>query len=381
MTAAEPASLEVRLRQTHPIPLDATFTCRAGQLLALVGPSGSGKTTILRAIAGLVEVADGRIACNGQAWLDRAAGVHLAPQARRVGLVFQDYALFPHMTAAENVATPLRHLPPDERTRRARELLDLVNLKGLEERRPEALSGGQRQRVALARALAREPAVLLLDEPFSAVDQMTRERLKRELVALRARLRIPIVLVTHDLNEAVALADRMVVLYRGETLQEGPPEDIRQRPLSPIVARLVGQTNVFHGTVARSSAPGRHGLIAWRGHQVEVVSTGDFAESSNVSWLVPSDHIVLHRRDRPSLGERENPVSGTIVEMAGMGEQTSMLVAVAGQTSEHDRSTLNFRVPTHTARRNQLAPGVVVTLSLLAAGIHLMPPEAAAGGP
>jgi molybdate transport system ATP-binding protein len=150
--------------------------------------------------------------------------------------VFQSYALFPHMTALGNVVAALGHLPADERLERARDLLTLVHLKGFEQRRPAALSGGQQQRVAVARALAREPAVLLLDEPFSAVDRPTRRKLHRELAELRQSVRIPIVLVTHDVDEAAALADRLCVIDHGETLQTGRPAELLAAPANRRVA-------------------------------------------------------------------------------------------------------------------------------------------------
>jgi molybdate transport system ATP-binding protein len=195
-----------------------------------VGPSGSGKTTILRAIAGLYQPEAGHIVCNGQTWLDTDSRLSVPPHRRRVGLVFQSYALFPHMTALGNVMAALTHRPAAERVQRARALLKLLHLEGLEERRPSTLSGGQQQRVALARALAREPDVLLLDEPFSAVDRRTRRRLHDELRELRAAVSVPIVLVTHDLDEAAALADRLCVIDRGETLQTGTPAEVRSAP-------------------------------------------------------------------------------------------------------------------------------------------------------
>jgi molybdate transport system ATP-binding protein len=203
------AGLAVRLRQTRPIPLDVALACAPGELLALVGPSGSGKSTTLRAIAGLHRTKDGLVCCGGRTWLDTGNGIDLPPHRRSVGFVFQSYALFPHMTALGNVTAALGHRPAGERETRGRELLAQVRLAGLEARRPAELSGGQQQRVAVARALAREPSVLLLDEPFSAVDRSTRERLYRELVELRRGLAIPMVLVTHDLEEAALLADRL----------------------------------------------------------------------------------------------------------------------------------------------------------------------------
>jgi molybdate transport system ATP-binding protein len=228
--------LIVALRQTAPIPLDVALSCAAGEMLALVGPSGSGKTTVLRAIAGLYRPAEGRVLCAGDVWLDTSAGIALPPHRRRAGLVFQHYALFRHMTALANVAAAMGHRPPAERPDEARRLLALVHLDGLEQRYPAELSGGQQQRVALARALAREPQVLLLDEPFSAVDRRVRRELHAELAAIRAAIRVPIVLVTHDLGEATGLADRLAVIDRGEILQVGAPRDVVAHPASARVA-------------------------------------------------------------------------------------------------------------------------------------------------
>ncbi len=233
-------ALEVKLRQSQPVALDVAFRCGSSELLALVGPSGAGKTTVLRAIAGLVRPTTGEIRCGGEAWLSSAHGINVAPQARAVGLVFQDYALFPHLSATDNVAIALGSLPKPERRAAARALLARVNLTTQAERRPASLSGGERQRVGIARALARSPRVLLLDEPFSAVARMTREHLKEELALLRASLEIPIVLVTHDISEALRLADRVSVLHAGKTLQTGTPDEVRQHPASRLVADVLG---------------------------------------------------------------------------------------------------------------------------------------------
>jgi molybdate transport system ATP-binding protein len=228
--------LHVRLQQTGSIPLAVEFSCAQGELLALIGLSGSGKTTTLRSIAGLYRPRDGTVRCNGAVWLDTKEGIDLPPHRRPVGFVFQSYALFPHMTALRNVVAALGHRPADERIARARELLALVHLAGFEARRPAALSGGQQQRVAVARALAREPLVLLLDEPFSAVDRPTRRKLHAELAELRQSVHIPIVLVTHDIDEAAALADRLCVIDHGETLQTGRPAELLAAPVNARVA-------------------------------------------------------------------------------------------------------------------------------------------------
>jgi len=243
------AGLSVELEQDGPIALDLAFSVAQGEILALVGPSGSGKSTALRAVAGLYAPSNGRIVCHGTAWFDRDAGIIVPPRGRRVGMVFQSYALFPHLTAAENVMEALGDVRPGERRVQARALLERMHLDGLEDRRPAQLSGGQQQRVAVARALARRPDVLLLDEPFSAVDRVTRRRLRRELVELRRELSMPVILVTHDLDDVVRLADRMCVLNRGQILQTGTVEEVMARPASPLIAELLDLSAEEQGNV------------------------------------------------------------------------------------------------------------------------------------
>lgn len=365
--------LTLSLQQERPIPLAAAFGCAPGELLALVGPSGSGKTTILRSVAGLCSPSVGRIAVNGELWFDTQEGVDVPAYRRRAGMVFQHYALFPHMSALANIAAALHHLPSAKRGARAAELLALVNLSGLERRRPAQLSGGQQQRVALARALARDPAVLLLDEPFSAVDRATRQRLYRELAELRQALNIPVVLVTHDLNEAVMLADRICVLHHGRTLQTGRPEDILERPDTAQVARLVGLSNVFRGSILEHRAERKRTIVDWDGQGLEAMHAPRFAAGSRVAWVVPDGYVVLHRRDRPSRGEHENPVPGRVASFVPIGQNAHLTVRLSG----HAEAPLQFSVPLHVARRNGVAAGVDIVVSLLAEGIHLMPPEPA----
>ncbi len=367
------AGLSLSLKQERPIPLAAAFDCAPGELLALVGPSGSGKTTILRSVAGLCSPSSGRIAVNGEVWFDTQEGIDVPAYRRRAGMVFQHYALFPHMSAIGNVAAALDRLPGAKRSARAAELLSLVNLGGLEQRRPAQLSGGQQQRVALARALARDPAVLLLDEPFSAVDRATRQRLYRELAELRQALNIPVVLVTHDLNEAVMLADRICVLHHGRTLQAGAPDDILERPDTAQVARLVGLSNVFLGSILEHQPQRDRTLVAWDGQGLEVLHAPRFPAGSRVAWVIPDGYVVLHRRDRPSRGEHENPVAGRVASLVPIGQNAHLTIRLKG----HDEAPLQFSVPLHVARRNRVAAGVDIVVSLLAEGIHLMPPEPA----
>lgn len=367
----ERRGLALRVAQPGPIPLDAVLECAPGQITALLGPSGSGKSTILRAIAGHYRPRSGRIAVNGEVWFDSGAGVDRPAYARRVGLVPQSYGLFPHLDALGNVCAALGHLAPEVRRARARALLEMVHLAGLERRRPAELSGGQQQRVAVARALAREPEVLLLDEPFSAVDRSTRERLYRELAQMRRRLDMPVVLVTHDLDEALMLADEVCLLQHGHSLQQGPVREVLHRPASPQAARLVGLRNIFTGRIEAQRPPIT--LLAWARWTLEVACAPAFAPGTAVSWVIPSSHVVLHRRDRPSRGERENPVPGVIAATVVLGDLTHVTLHAGGDPS----LPLQFSVPTHVARRNRLEEGGAAAVSLLADGIHLMRPGGA----
>jgi ABC-type arginine transport system ATPase subunit len=201
--------------------------------------------------------------------------------------------------------------------------------QGLEDRRPAALSGGQQQRVAVARALARDPAVLLLDEPFSAVDRATRRKLQRELARLRRALCIPIVLVTHDLEEAAALADRIVVLHRGRTLQEGPPDELATRPASAEVARVLDLRNVFDGQVVEHRPETGLTLFRWCRRMLEARYQPALDAGTTIAWLVRPGGIVLHRNDRPSQGEPENSLCGTVAEVVIRNTRSSSAAAVA----------------------------------------------------
>ena len=232
------------------MPLDVTFTAAPGTVTALVGPSGSGKTSTLRTIAGFMRPADGIIACGGEVWLDTAARIDIPARRRRFGLVFQSYALFPHMTAIGNVMLALGDRPESARRDEARSLLARVHLEGIDERLPAELSGGQQQRVAVARALARQPRVLLLDEPFSAVDHPTRLKLQEEMIELRSALPMPVVLVTHNVDEVARLADTLVLMAEGRTVASGTVNEIFARTdLAPYVGHLEAST-ILHATVA-----------------------------------------------------------------------------------------------------------------------------------
>jgi iron(III) transport system ATP-binding protein len=251
-----PASSVLELRYVscayetgRPAVQEISFAAREGEILCLLGPSGCGKTTILRAIAGFEPVRSGQIFLSGQ--LVSSPDVMTPTENRRVGMVFQEYALFPHLRVQDNIAFGLRHLARKERASQVQEMLRLTGLEGFQRRYPHELSGGQQQRVALARALVQNPVVLLLDEPFSNLDPDMAGRMRQELHDLLRRTKTTTVLVTHDHDEAFAMADRIAVLNQGRLEQFDTPEMMYHMPATPFVADFVGQADFIPGTVSQ----------------------------------------------------------------------------------------------------------------------------------
>lgn len=364
MTDAQ-GGLYLRLRQTAPIPLDAELRCAPGEVLALVGPSGSGKSTLLRSIAGLHRPKLGLIQCGGETWFDSEQRLAVATDKRRIGMVFQHYALFPHLSALDNVIQAMGEVPPAERTDRALALLGRLHLHGLAQRRPHQLSGGQQQRVAVARALAREPKVLLLDEPFSAVDRATREALYGELAELREVLRMPVLLVTHDLDEATLLADQLCILSAGRTLQAGIPDHVLTAPATPEVARLVGMRNLFTGKVVQHCAD--HSLIDWEGQPLRVRRQPEWQPGQLVSWGLPTSSVLLMPQQHEP-GALDNPVETKIERLLQLGEHLRVEL-------RRGPARLCMNVPRHLAQRYNLTAGQHLTIRLRGETIHLMPVE------
>ena len=316
-------ALEVMARAAAPIPLDVAFQVAPGELLALVGHSGSGKTTLLRTIAGLWRPQTARVTANGTTWLDTAARVDLPAHRRRVGIVFQTYALFPHMTAAQNVMAAMD--TPDRAE--ADRILDLVNLHGLTYRKPAQLSGGQQQRVAVARALARRPHALLLDEPFSAVDRATRERLYDEIIALRRHLAMPVVLVTHDMNEAQLLADRMAVIEAGRVVREGTTAAVMTDPDALRAMGIREAAAMLPAMVAEHLPDGLTRLDAPTGPLFLAGVTA--APGTRVRVRIMAHEVILSQA-RPEGLSAQNIIAGTVARIvpgAGPGVMVHMDVA------------------------------------------------------
>jgi molybdate transport system ATP-binding protein len=355
-----PAALAIKIEQNLPIKLSASFECLAGELVALVGPSGSGKTTILRAIAGLTKpgVTEGlqsKITVDKEVWLDTKDNIFHKPQQRNVGFVFQEYALFPHLTALQNIAIVSNQAA-------AIEQLERINMQAFAHRLPSQLSGGQKQRIAIARAIVGKPKVLLLDEPFSAVDQLSRQALYYELATLRKRLNIPVVLVTHDLFEARRLADRLVILEQGTTLQQGTPSAIMARPRNAKVASLIGIQNHFEASFHKTLTGA---TLQWQGIELEVIDKNRIEDNSRVTWVIAGEHVHLTAADELEL---PNHVRAELTEILPLGELGLCKFKVLQNQQE-----LTLNVSTETIRALQLFTGTLLDIYLDKAGIHIMP--------
>ena len=321
--------IEFAVQKRYPgFALDAAWEA-GDEVVALFGPSGAGKSLTLNCLAGLVCPDVGRIVVNGRLFDDVARGVHLPPQARRLGYVFQGYALFPHLTVAENVGFGLRDRPRAERRARTAQILGRLGIAELADRRPGELSGGQQQRVALGRALAPDPEVLLLDEPLSALDPPLRQQLRGELAGLLREWGKAVVLVTHDLGEAYQLGDRLVVYERGRAVQAAPKEEVLARPASETVARLMGVRNLVRGTLVKATADRME--IAWRGSALEAVNspTRPYLASPDtpVAFFVRPEYIRLIRKDRagPDPVHHMNVLSGEIAGEVDQGTSWTLL--------------------------------------------------------
>jgi len=325
---------------------DVTLAIPTGELVALLGPSGSGKTTLLRIIAGL-EAPDA-----GLVRFDRAEATNLSARDRNVGFVFQHYALFRHMTVFENVAFGLRVRPrrlrPSEQKIRARvqELLGLVQLDWAGERLPSQLSGGQRQRVALARALAVEPRVLLLDEPFGALDAKVREELRRWLRRLHDELHITSVFVTHDQEEALEVANKVVVLNNGRIEQAGTPDELYHHPATPFVYNFLGNVNLFHGRVSDGRIYVRGIPIAVNGHELAS------ADGKSAAVYVRPHLLEIHLTPQ---GENSFPATVSHINAAGPTVKVELISQWGDQ--------LHAEVDHERFRELGLEPETVVHLS------------------
>jgi len=329
---------------------DISLSIREGEILCLLGPSGCGKTTTLRVIAGFEPVISGQVHLGGQ--LVSAPGLIIPTEQRRIGMVFQEYALFPHLRVRENIAFGLTHLPPAQRSAEVTRLIGLTGLAGLERRYPHEISGGQQQRVALARALARNPLILLLDEPFSNLDPDMRGRMRQELHDLLRRTKTTAVLVTHDHEEAFAMADRVAVLNQGRLEQLDTPEAIYHMPTTPFVADFVGQADFIPGLV--------------RGGKV-LTEIGEF--SNPLSYPEGAQVVMMIRPDDIHLTPAEQGTA-RIIARQFRGSENLYALRLASGLLLHSSETSTTVYPIDTA----------VHLNVVATHTVLFPQNAAADG-
>lgn len=361
------ADLYCKIDQQRDIPIDAEFYCSAGEVLAVVGPSGGGKSTLLRMIAGLTKPERGEIRHGDCLWFNSETHQYLSPQQRHLGYVPQHFGLFPNMTALENVVAALDHIPKYQRQSRAKDWLERVNLHGLPDRLPANLSGGQRQRVALARALAREPSILLLDEPFSAVDRETRERLYLELARLKEQLSIPVIMVTHDLNEALLLADRMILISQGKLLQQGTPREVLTRPRNEAVAKQMGLRNMFDAHVVAQEEDRQITWLKFGEHLIASTYFDSLDVGTKVRWVIPNQGIRFNSITKGRLCRSFNKLNITIASTLAMGETMRIVASIKG-VKHH----LNAEVPLHLAQKLGLAPGIETEVALKSELIHIL---------
>jgi molybdate transport system ATP-binding protein len=350
------ASIASTLRQFE-LALDLEVD--RGACVALVGPSGAGKSTVLRAIAGLHRPDGGRIELDGGVWFDADAGIDLPPERRSVGYLFQEYALFPHLSAWRNVAFGLDHVPRADRRASAQRALDRFGIGGLADERPRRLSGGERQRLALARALAREPDLLLLDEPLSALDARTAAAAGRELSASLRDVAVPTLLVTHDFAEAALLADRIAVIDRGRVVQRGTAGELSARPASSFVADFAGAA-----VLIGQARPGENGLTRVDLDGGGTITSTDAVEGPVAAAIYPWE-VALEPPGSANPGSALNHVEARVTSITEIGNRAR----VGLQASQ----PFAAEVTGASVARLGLAAGSCVTATWKATATRLVP--------
>jgi iron(III) transport system ATP-binding protein len=311
---------------------DVGFAIEPGRLYTLLGPSGCGKTTTLRCLAGLEFPDRGRIEIGDAVVFDSDRRILVPSNRRRIGMVFQSYAIWPHMDVYENVAFPLRvggeRIAEAEVAARVKKALATVRMEGFERRPATRLSGGQQQRLALARALVMEPRVLLLDEPLSNLDAKLRESMRLELRRIQRELAITTVYVTHDQTEALAMSDVVAVMENGRIVQQGDPQSIYLRPATRFVAEFIGSTNLLAGTLAR--AAGGEGLVEIPSAALRCTVPNGLAAGSKVLVSIRPEDVTLRRANGAAAPEGHNRIAGRVVDRVFLGSLVDHVIAAAG---------------------------------------------------
>jgi iron(III) transport system ATP-binding protein len=298
-----------------------------GSLYTFLGPSGCGKTTTLRCVAGLERPDGGKISINSQAVFASGERVYVPTNKRPIGMVFQSYAIWPHMTVFENVAYPLtiQRRPKAEVKKRVEDVLRIVGLQGLEDRPAPKLSGGQQQRVAFARALVNQPKVMLLDEPLSNLDAKLREQMRFEIKALQRRVNITTIYVTHDQAEALAISDQIAVMHGGKLIEVGSPHELYSRPKRKFTATFLGLTNLIEGKVLELGGDSKPGRVETKRGVFSFVPSTHLDRNQSIVVSIRPEHIQVHKQKPEGL---ENVVEGTVKESIFMGDAYHCQIAV-----------------------------------------------------
>jgi len=359
--------------------LDIALQCDAG-ITVLFGASGAGKTLTLDSLAGFLRPDQGRILLHNEILFDAQSGVFLPPQRRGIGYVFQNYALFPHMTVEQNLAFGVTRLPSLERHRRIREMLDLFGLAALGSRRPHELSGGEKQRASIARALIPHPRLLLLDEPVRGLDYQLRHDFYAVVRNIRETYRIPVLLVTHDVTEGFVLADRVAVYRAGRIIQTGSPDDVFLRPRNAAVARLLGISNIFAGTIDALDPMSDSAVIGTGVFPVAVPYQPGRLRGDKVWFCIQSEHVaLLPRATAPSDRARENQVPVEVIEEIATPGTMRLLLRVQAETDGANGTGAPSQIETEISRSAYKKLGIATEKHWLAAWpksfVHVFPEQ------
>lgn len=350
--------------------IDAGFSA-GDDMAVLFGPSGAGKSLLLNLLSGIVKPEEGFVRIEGREVFNSETGTNIPIRDRKIGYLFQDYALFPHMTVFENIAYGISHLSKKKRASKVEGLLLLMRLEGLENRFPKELSGGQKQRVALARTLATEPSILLLDEPFSALDYQVREKLRGDLLLIHQRYPITTLFVTHDLEEAFVMGDKIAIINNGRLEQFGAREEVFYKPKTKNVAKFLGARNIFSGKIASLNGA----TVAIENPEIGEIKAFIHPEETQLSvgekitFGIRPEEIMIIRPDKPiDKKVQDNLLEGEVLTTLGKGASHTVYFKLKDKNA-----TLKIEIPNFAYRKLKLSKGKMITVSLKKESIWIIP--------
>lgn len=334
----------------------------------IFGPSGAGKSLLLRTIAGLLTPDAGKISLGSRVIFDSRAQIDIPPQARKIGFMPQQYALFPHLTVTQNIGYGLFNWSKPDRDARLRELIEIMRLEHVRDRHPDEISGGEQQRTALARAIAPKPSILLMDEPFAALDEILREHLRQELMRLQQRFHIPVLLVTHNLVEAYTLASQVVIFQAGRITQQGKRDDVFRRPGTPEIAQLMAMNNVISVEVDEVEPEAIQ--LDWWGESIKLAGRYDFPQGARIKiGIRPEDIMIVRKTNRPLEQAGDIFFEGRLIADQARGFDHQLTFSIHSAPSQDGE--LIVRVPHPTFLRLGLQLDATHTLAIRPQAIHI----------